>query len=196
METPGADASKDEWRRWARERRTTLDFGALSEEVVRRLAAFRPLASAHRALVFLPLPDEIDLRPVRQRLPALQMAATRTPDRGGVLTVHQLGAELEKHRLGFEQPAASAPRLDPSDLDILLLPGLAFDLWGTRLGRGAGYFDRLLMEIDATVPVVGVTPAELVVDRLPKEAHDLPVRYLATEEGVVEVAGAAPGPVR
>ncbi len=74
----------------------------------------------------------------------------------------------------------------------MLLPGLAFDLWGGRLGRGAGYFDRLLMEIDATVPVVGVTPANLVVDRLPQEPHDLPVGHLATEEGVVEVAGAPP----
>jgi 5-formyltetrahydrofolate cyclo-ligase len=193
---PDAEASKDDWRRWARERRAVLDFGALSEAVVRRLSAFRPLAAARRALVFLPLPDEIDLRPLGERLPAVQLAVTRTPDGGGVLTVHELGGEMETHRLGFEQPKADAPRLDPADLDILLLPGLAFDLWGTRLGRGAGYFDRFLMEIDATVPVVGVTPTELVVDRLPQEPHDLPVRYLATEEGVVEVAGAAPGPVR
>ena len=75
-----------------------------------------------------------------------------------------------------------------AELDVLLLPGLAFDLWGTRLRRGAGYFDRLLMRVDLTVPVVGVTAAAVVVDRLPRESHDMPMSFLATEEGVIEVA--------
>jgi 5-formyltetrahydrofolate cyclo-ligase len=86
------------------------------------------------------------------------------------------------------QPGADAPELDPAELDVLLLPGLAFDLWGTRLGRGAGYFDRLLMRVDLATPVVGVTPAAVVVDRLPREVHDMVMGFIATEEGVVEVA--------
>ena len=192
MSQPAGDASKHEWRRWARAERDSLDFTELSGEVVRRLASWPLLTRARTVLLFLPLPDEVDLRPLITMRPSTRFVATRTPEAGGVLTVHEIGESLERHRLGFEQPPASAPAVEPSELDVLLLPGLAFDLWGVRLGRGAGYFDRLLMEIDATVPVVGVTPAKLVVDRLPKEPHDLPVGFLATDEGVVEVAGAPP----
>jgi 5-formyltetrahydrofolate cyclo-ligase len=69
-----------------------------------------------------------------------------------------------------------------------LLPGLAFDLFGTRLGRGAGYFDELLSRVPGDALLVGVTPADLVVDRLPRERHDSVMGYLATEEGVVATA--------
>jgi 5-formyltetrahydrofolate cyclo-ligase len=139
-------------------------------------------------LVFLPLADEVDLRPLLDAGFECAFAATRTPDHGGTLSVHEMGGPLEVHRLGFLQPHATAPEVDPAELDVLLLPGLAFDLWGTRLGRGGGYYDRLLMRVTLTAQIVGVTPAALVVDRLPSEPHDVPVAYLATEEGVIEVA--------
>ena len=69
-----------------------------------------------------------------------------------------------------------------------MLPGLAFDLFGNRLGRGAGYFDRLLRATRPDAKHVGVVAAALVVDRLPADDHDIPVEYLATEEGVIETA--------
>jgi 5-formyltetrahydrofolate cyclo-ligase len=65
---------------------------------------------------------------------------------------------------------------------------LAFDLYGARLGRGAAYFDRILRSTRPNAKRVGVVPADLVVDRLPTERHDIPVEYLATEEGVIATA--------
>ena len=76
----------------------------------------------------------------------------------------------------------------PDEIDIALLPGLAFDLFGNRIGHGAGYFDRLLRATRQGARLVGVVPAKLVVDRLPIDPHDIPVDYLATEEGVIATA--------
>jgi len=188
VDIPLPEADKAAWRTWARRKRADLDFATLSGPVVEELLDWPVLAASRRVLLFFPLGNEIDLRALLDAGLNCSFTATRTPDHGGLLTVHELGGPLEVHRIGFLQPHVTAPEVDPADLDLLLLPGLAFDLWGTRLGRGGGYFDRFLMRVPATAALVGVTPAGLVVDRLPSEPHDVAVRYLATEEGVIDAA--------
>ena len=186
---PPTDASKSEWRDWARAARSEVDFVATSQSVVTGLLDWPPLTAARKTLIYLPLGDEVDLRPLIDAGLATSFYATRTPDQGGALAVHELGGPLEVHRFGMLQPHGAAAEVAASSLDVLLVPGLAFDLWGTRLGRGAGYFDRMLGGTGARASIAGVTPAMLVVDRLPRESRDVPMRYLATEEGVLGVAG-------
>jgi 5-formyltetrahydrofolate cyclo-ligase len=181
-------AGKDEWRDWARATRVELDFAELSDQVRSHLEQWAPLQQASVALVYLPLADEINLVALQATELGCRFVATRTPDREGALTVHELGGPLEVHRFGFLQPHRAAPEVDPGDIDVLLLPGLAFDLWGTRLGRGAGYFDELLSRLPGRAVTVGVCPAALVVDRLPHEPHDQKVQFLATDEGVIATA--------
>ncbi len=185
---PPPGAPKSEWRAWARARRAGIDWASASAAIVAVLAAWEPLAAAGTTLVYLPLPDEVDLTPLRDAGLATRFLATRTPERGGELTVHHLDGPLQVHRHGFLQPHPMTPQVDPEEIDLLLLPGLAFDLYGSRLGRGAGYFDRLLPRCRDDATRVGVVPAELVVDELPVDAHDVRVGVLATEEGMVEVA--------
>lgn len=182
------DDPKAEWRAWARKAREGLDISAISVLTVDALAGWDRLRAASVALIYLPLPEEPDLRALETADLDCRFVTTRTPDRGGSLTVHELGGPLEVHRLGFLQPHASAPEVAPADVDVWLLPGLAYDLWGTRLGRGAGYFDQVLPSRSQTATLVGVTPAESVVDRLPRQPHDVSVHYLATQEGIIEVA--------
>jgi 5,10-methenyltetrahydrofolate synthetase len=133
-----------------------------------------------RVLLYLPLSDEPDLGSIE----GPELYVTRTPDNGGPLTVHRLGGSLEKHRLGFEQPLTSEPEIDPSTIDMALVPGLAFDRYGHRLGRGSGYFDRLLPKLADGALRVGVAPRVVVVDRLPSEAHDVAMTHLVTERGI------------
>ena len=64
-------------------------------------------------------------------------------------------------------------------MDAVLLPGLAFDVAGVRLGYGGGFYDRLLA--DWPVCTVGVVAGALLLPALPREAHDLPVAWLASE---------------
>lgn len=185
---PGPEAPKDAWREWARQVRSGLDWAALSPAVVDGIRAWVLPDVYLTILVYLPMGHEIDLNPLLEADPTSRYVATRTPDRGGDLAVHELGGPLEVHRRGFLQPHASARLVSPDEVDIALLPGLAFDLYGNRLGHGAGYFDRLLYSTRSNAKRVGVVPTELVVDRLPAEPHDIPVEFLATEEGVIATA--------
>lgn len=184
---PGPDSPKGDWREWAKRARAELDWVSVSESIVQNLQRWIVPNDYLTVLVFLPMSHEVNLVPLLEGDPTTRFVATRTPDRGE-LTVHELGGPLEVHRFGFLQPHSSATLATPDEIDIALLPGLAFDLFGTRLGRGAGYFDRLLSSTREDARRVGVVPADLVVDRLPADIHDIPVEYLATEEGVIETA--------
>lgn len=67
----------------------------------------------------------------------------------------------------------------PKNIDIYIIPGVAFDRSGNRLGRGGGYYDRLLA--DVTVPIIGLAYRCQIVPGLPVEKYDIPVSILIHE---------------
>ena len=179
---PAPDADKAVWRAWARIRRAGLERERLSAGVVASLRAWQPYAAAHRVLGYAAFGDELEPAALYAD-PGKAFYLPRTgPD--GSLTLHRANGVLEPHRYGFRQPAASAPRIAPEALELVLVPGLAFDRSGARLGYGGGYYDRLLARLPPGLPCVGLVPDALVVARLPREPHDRLVTHLASESGV------------
>ncbi len=180
---PPPGAAKEDWRRWARARRAALDTVPLSVAVADHLRKWLAETSVASVLFYLPLPGEIDLRSLPGRLPQLRFLVTRTPERGP-LTVHPLASPQERHPFGFDQPVAGAAEVAAGEVDAALVPGLAFDRRGVRLGFGKGYFDELLARLPAATARVGVLAQALLVDELPAGARDVPMSHLATEVGV------------
>ncbi len=183
MNPPEAAGDKSAWREWARAARSDVDFAAVSQRIAAVLAGWGEIGSGVRVLLYAPLPDEPDVTPLASLVSPL---LTRTPEHGP-LTIHSFDAPRERHVFGFAQPKAGTPEVHPTEVDVALVPGLAFDRRGVRLGRGGGHYDRLLELLRPDALIVGVTPAALVVDQLPRELHDRPVTHLVTEDGVVRV---------
>lgn len=73
---------------------------------------------------------------------------------------------------------------DPSRIDVVVVPALAFTAEGHRLGQGGGWYDRFLVRIPSRVLTIGVGFAEQVVDELPVEPHDVPLDVIVTDAGV------------
>jgi 5-formyltetrahydrofolate cyclo-ligase len=140
-------------------------------------------AAGGRVLVYRAMADEIDLDPLIAELGAERFALTRTPV-VGQLTVHPAESPVERHRLGFQQPRADAALLPLPDLAVGLIPGLAFDERGNRIGHGLGYYDVLLAEMPRRVPLIGVTSDAQVVAELPHGPRDIPMTHLVTESGI------------
>ena len=89
--------------------------------------------------------------------------------------VKNLTKELETGPYGVLQPRESARALSLTEIDVVVVPGVAFDRQNRRLGRGAGYYDRLLSDFPPDTPTFGLAFDFQLVDILPHQEHDVPV---------------------
>lgn len=176
---------KPAWRAWARDARRVLSTPERGGLVTDRLRHWPTFERSAMVLGYLAFGDEIDLAPAFAALqkPMVVTRSLRGAERA--LSLHwSEGATLERLAGGLRQPVADTPDLPAEALDLVLLPGLAFDLTGHRLGYGQGYFDRFLPRLRPEVPIVGITFDALVVDALPSQPHDVRMTHLLTETGV------------
>jgi 5-formyltetrahydrofolate cyclo-ligase len=132
---------------------------------------------------FWPLPGEIDIRPLLLRLSAAgyDLALPMTPPPGAALTFRRWapGQALVAGRFGTVHPFG-----DPVTPDWFLVPLLAFDRAGRRLGYGGGYYDRTLALYPTAVRLgIGFAAQEML--SVPNDAHDVRLPRVATELGIV-----------
>lgn len=158
---------------------------AASVAVCDRLRASPPWQEAAAVLLFVPLPDEPDVWPLLEEALAVgrQVALPRyDPARQAYAAcrLRHLERDLVPGRFGILEPAPTLPALTEPAVDLVLAPGLAFDAHGHRLGRGKGYYDRLLAEVRGRR--CGVTFEFQVASEIPAEPHDLGMDYLVTDE--------------
>lgn len=98
--------------------------------------------------------------------------------------------ELAKGYMGILEPSISEGKLtELDDIDLIIIPGAAFDVSGNRLGYGAGFYDRLLAGIKNKIP--GIAPAyeEQIIEKIPSEPHDVKVTKIVTDKRVIECEG-------
>lgn len=173
--------NKAELRRWAKELRKNLPTGVLSRQINRHLAHFLKEHRAGHILLYSAFGSELDPAELQTLYPATYyLPKARTYQ----LEVHPLPCKLVKHKYGFWEPAAETSKVNPEILDAVLVPGLAFDPWGYRLGYGQGFYDRFLAQLPPKALTVGLVAEALVVPALPHDPWDVPVRFLAIEQGV------------
>jgi 5-formyltetrahydrofolate cyclo-ligase len=148
-----------------------------SAALCQRLANWPVLREARIILTYLAFRNEPDLGLLFDLLPHVRWTVPRIE--GQRLVLHPYDpARLVRHRFGMLEPAADLPVVDPITLDLVLVPGVAFDRQGGRLGFGGGYYDRLL----PTTPAlrVGVTYDRCLADVLPCGEHDQRMDWVVT----------------
>jgi 5-formyltetrahydrofolate cyclo-ligase len=105
-----------------------------------------------------------------------------------VFLPHRDGDPWEEGPYGIpEPPRAPGRRPRVSGFGLVVVPGVAFDRGGRRLGHGFGYYDRFLGGLPERVPRIGLAYASQLVSEVPVDAWDVPVHALVTEEGVIRV---------
>jgi 5-formyltetrahydrofolate cyclo-ligase len=152
-----------------------------SIELCERLKTQMP--SARTILFFAPLPDELDVWPVLELSLALGVncalpffdAEKKTY---GAKIIQSLATDIVTGKFGVREPAASCAEIPLNQFDLILVPGMAFDLSGSRLGRGQGFYDRLLAE--ASGIKCGVGYDFQLLEKIPSEPHDARVDFILT----------------
>jgi len=141
---------------------------------------------------FMPLKSEISPLPLLQKLAAAgaQLALPKIAGRGQPLVMRawNWGEPLEPGQWGIREPKADAPEVAP---DIVLVPLLAFDRSGHRIGYGAGYYDLTIAQLRArkAVTAVGIAFAAQEVAAVPTTPRDARLDLVLTEKEVIDLRG-------
>lgn len=160
------------------------DVQVASAAICRHLAGWPILREAGVVMAYLAFRNEPDLGPLFAMLPHIRWVLPRIEGRNLAVRPYD-PARLVRHPYGMLEPAAELPVIDPAVIDIVLVPGVAFDRRGGRLGFGGGFYDRFL----PTTPAlrVGVTFDACLVDELPCTGADQRMDWIVTPGGLIEV---------
>ena len=161
-----------------------------SIELCERLQA--QIASAHTILFFAPLPDELDVWPVLELSLALGTNCAlpffdAEKKSYGAKLLKNLATDIVIGKFGVREPAAGCAEIPLNQFDLVLVPGMAFDLSGNRLGRGKGFYDRILSE--ASGVKCGVGYDFQLLEKILAEPHDAKVNFIVTPSRCVRRKG-------
>ncbi len=175
-------SQKSELRLLARETATMLlsseeNLYEKTRNAIEQIQALPAYESAETIMIYSALADEIDLSVLVELDKTKRWVLPRALG-DGIMLLFQFDnfEQLVDGKYGIKVPPATNHLVHKSEIDLVILPGLMFDKRGQRLGRGGGYYDRLL--IDMRAKTVGVCLAELMIEFIPKEEHDIAVDYV------------------
>lgn len=180
--------TKAELRREMRTRLKTLgpDRAEKSQAICAAIAAHPAFTSGHRVALFSSLPSEPDLASLWEYGPRKFCYPRVTQEQ---IEYVEIAAPDDLIPAAWNpwvrEPAAAAAIIAPAEIELILVPGLAFTSDGWRLGRGGGFYDRFLERLPAGTVKLGVCFDLQIVETLPAEAHDQRLDGIVTESGFV-----------
>jgi 5-formyltetrahydrofolate cyclo-ligase len=184
--------AKAELRRAALERRDSLPAAERAAAAVALAERAFPVAVAPGTIVagFMPMKSEINPLPLMRKLAdaGARLALPVVAGRGQPLIMRAwaFGAPLAAGVWGIREPEPTAPALAP---DLLIVPLLAFDRAGHRIGYGAGYYDMTIAALRAQKPVlaIGIAFAAQEIANVPATPHDAPLDLVLTEREAIDL---------
>lgn len=162
---------------------------SLSAQAQARLIASRPFRLAEKIALYSPVQNEVStaalsLAALKQRKAVFY---PRVEGEGLVFCRVLSAAELTLGAFGVKEPAAGVGVVG-AEMDLIVVPGAAFDLRGQRLGYGRGFYDRCLAQTAADNLSLGLCFELQLVEKLPAAEHDMAVDFLATEARLFPVS--------
>jgi 5,10-methenyltetrahydrofolate synthetase len=166
----------------------------LSAAIAARIAVLPSFASARSVLLTLPFRSEWDSRELARGVIASgrRLVLPRVDRDARMLALHavaDLDDDVTPGYLGIPEPREACASIAPADVDFVLVPGVAFDQEGLRLGYGGGFYDRLVPLLRPDAALVAGAFDEQVVDAVPAASHDARVALLLTPTRAIATGG-------
>jgi 5-formyltetrahydrofolate cyclo-ligase len=182
--------AKSQLRQQCRKMRTSLGEetrARASQSICDSLARWPVFQQSASILTYMPIKGEVDLTPLLDRHPQKYWILPRIlPEEEHRMVFHPYDPNrLVRHPFGMAEPSPDLPVVAANEIQLALVPGLAFDRRGWRLGYGGGYFDRFLKEFSGVS--VGVVFQALLLDGLPHNEFDVPMKWIVTEQECFEI---------
>lgn len=184
--------SKADLRRVARQRLASMapsDRTTAGEAIASRLLQLPLIAGARTILLYSALPEEVPTRPISKDAWTRGVVVTypRCLPETREMMIHRVEAlsDLQIGAYGIAEPSAACPLTRLADIDVALVPGLGWDRKGGRLGRGGGYYDRLLAHPEFRGVRCGIFFSVQEMDELPMEQWDVRLDLIVTERETI-----------
>ncbi len=170
-----------------------LQVAEKSASIINRLLALDEYLKARRIMVYLDFRNEVrtgDL--VARAMADAKSIAVPVTDRAKVSLTPSLiinfPGDLQPGPWGILEPKPQALRpLDPAELDVVIIPGVAFDVSGYRIGYGRGYYDRFLRRTGEGTIYIGLAYDFQVLPDIFPGPHDIPVHIILTENRLIRI---------
>ncbi len=160
----------------------------VEQQLISHLSQYLSTISPSLICAYLATDGEPDIQPLFADYPD-RLGLPRVDDDQMVFHHWQPGDPLVTNQWQIPEPSTSSTLVAPSTIDALLIPLVAYDASGNRLGRGGGYYDRYLEKVGAQTQRIGIAFSTQQAEQpLPTEPWDVPLTAVATELGVVEFA--------
>lgn len=148
---------------------------------------------AHTVMLFLNFREEVETTAMAEATIAAKkkLILPRCAPHGILLPieVRDLIQDIEPGKYGIREPKLTLGVVEPSEIDLIIVPGSGFDLQGNRLGYGGGYYDRFFMLLNPLTPRVALSFECQVVPEVPVGKYDAKMTKLITENGVYDFQG-------
>ena len=159
---------------------------ARSEEIARRVLALPELEVVTTVLAFASIHNEVRTRPIIEAMhrSGKRVALPRVAEDELVLHIIEPDTALAQGAFCVPEPPENAPRVEPSDVEFALVPALAVDPRGYRIGYGGGYYDKLLPALDSACACAVVYDFQLIAE-VPELPFDAAVDLIVTDARVI-----------
>ncbi|MDB9311924.1 5-formyltetrahydrofolate cyclo-ligase [Spirulina sp. CS-785/01] len=189
-QTPTPPNKKQLRKTFLKQRRSlsVQDWQIRSHTLCQRLKRLPLFQEANTVLAYTSFRQEPDLTPLF-KTSEKQWGLPRCVDKSLIWHRWKTTDGLESGAYGIFEPSASLPTLQGQEVDLILVPAVACDEQGYRLGYGGGFYDRLLATPDwSNIPTIGIVFDFALVPQLPKEAWDQPLQGVCTDQTVLDFA--------
>lgn len=161
-----------------------------SEIIQQKLMDLPEFQLAQTVMLFLDFRDEVETTAIAEATIAAKkrLVLPRCAPDGILLPieVRDLIQDIEPGTWGIREPKLTLGVVEPSEIDLVVVPGAGFDQQGNRLGYGGGYYDRFFMLLNPLTPRVALAFECQVVPEVPVDKHDAKMSKLITENGVYD----------
>ncbi len=156
-----------------------------TNKVVEKLLSLPQIKKAKSILLYYPHKNEINTLPLINIF--LKQGKTvllpKVQNQDIIPVIFKDFSQLKEGYAGIKEPEGES--LPPEEIDVVIVPGVAFDKKGHRLGYGKGYYDRFLSKTNASK--IGLAYDFQIVDNLPAEEHDIPLDFIITPTQIIQI---------
>lgn len=157
---------------------------AAAQDVFDRLEKTSAFLMADRILMYHSLPDELHTHTFLDKWASRKRFYLPRVNGVNLEILPYESTRLELGSFHIEEPTGDDV-VDPDEIELIIVPAVAYDRRGNRLGRGKGFYDRLLQSTKATK--IGVGYDFQLLDELPTEKHDVPMDFVITQSTVIRI---------